>query len=363
MSPRLTAAVIDLGRVRGMGSIRRAASWRALLTALGVDVIDVALRAEHPVRLRDLPYLDLASLARREIVPESFAWSRRSLARRLDRLDPDIVICLTARCFHPSTARPGRRVVLDLVDRLSINYRDRARISSSLLRNGLFRSLAWTAEGFEDHHTVDSVTVVAAGWADARDMGAVWVPNMAEIPTQLPAVAPDTDLLFLGNLAYPPNAEAVERIARFWPRISRLRPGTSLMLAGANPSKRTLELTEEHGWELVANFPDLSTVLPRVRLALAPIRHASGIQSKVLDAAAYAVPQVVDPVVLAGMAPGFPAAVAEDDDQFAVLAVELLDDADKRTRLAAASREHLLENYSERHWTPRVRSLLGLDGG
>ncbi len=358
-----TAVVIDLGRTQGMGSLRRAASWRAVLGAAGIEVVDLALRQEHPVRPLDLLSLDLVSLARHRVVPESYSWSRRSLLRRIDEIDPDLVVCLTARCFHPGLARPGRRVVLDLVDRLSVSYRDRAQMAPGIARGALLRGLSRTAGRFEAESWSESVTVVAAGWTDARDLRATWIPNVAEPPPEVPDVVADTDLLFLGNLAYPPNAEAIERIATFWPRMERLRPGTTLMLAGANPSGRIRELVHAHGWRLVADFAELSAVVPRARLALVPISHASGIQSKVIDAAAYAVAQIVDPVVLAGMAPGFPAAVASDDEQFVDLAAELLEDPARMAMLGRTSRQHVIEQYSAETWAPWARGLLDSGAG
>lgn len=344
-----TVAVVHLGHTEGLGALRRVRSTREVFEAAGAEVVEVRLRAEHRARPADLLHADVPALARGEVVPETLAWSRTSLAAHLDAIDPVLVVCNTARAFHPGLAR-NRPVVLDLVDRLSVSYRDRARVPGTGARRLLFRALAPLAHRFERRPRPAGVTTVAAGWEDAAALGATWVPNTVR-PGVLPARPATADVVFFGNLSYPPNVEAVEAISRFWPRLTARRPGTTLLLAGAHPAPRVLALARGHGWRVWAAFPDLAEMLAGARIAVAPLTHASGIQSKVLEAAAFGVPQVLSPAALAGLAPGFPAAVAADERAWVDELVSLLDDRARRVALGRAAREHVAETYAVERWS------------
>jgi len=343
-----TVAIVHLGRAEGLGALRRVRSMREVFEAAGAVVVEVPLQLECPVRPGDLLRVDLARLVRADIVPETFAWSRASVLARLDTIDPALVVCNTARAFHPDLAR-DRPVVLDLVDRLSVSYHDRARVPGGGVRRAVYRVLAPLARRFEQRPRPAGVTTVAAGWEDAAALNATWVPNTVRI-AELPDRPVTDDVVFFGNLSYPPNVEAVEVISRFWPRLTARRPGTSLLLAGAHPSTRVVALARRHGWRVWADFPDLAAMLAGVRLAIAPLEHASGIQSKVIEAAAHGLAQVLSPAALAGLAPGFPAPVASDEQSWVEAITGLLEDPGRRAELASAARAHVATTYSVDRW-------------
>jgi glycosyltransferase involved in cell wall biosynthesis len=283
-------------------------------------------------------------------VPESLAWSHRSVRATLDEIRPAVVLCATARSYHPSLRDGPWTVVLDYVDRLSDSYRDRAVIRGRSARSIGFRALSALAARFENKPVPPDMIGIAAGWGDAESLGLEWVPITRRLPEPLGGDEPTHDLVFVGKLSYEPNVEAVERLARMWPAIERRRPATTVLLAGGRPLPHILELADERGWTVEADFDDLRQIMGRARVAAVPLVHASGIQTKVLDAAMYGVPQVVSPIAMRGLAPGFPAVVADADDAFVAGLVELLDDPSRRADLGARAREHFDATYTPGRW-------------
>jgi glycosyltransferase involved in cell wall biosynthesis len=166
------------------------------------------------------------------------------------------------------------------------------------------------------------------------------------------------DAVFVGNLSYPPNIEAIDRLSLIWPEVTRRRHGSQLVLAGARPTDAVRRQALRHGWGLYADFEDVLDVLGSTRLALAPLTHASGIQTKVLEAAAHGVAQVVSPAAAAGLDPEFPLEVASTDEEFAARIVELLDDHDARRAAGAAARAHIATRYATESWVPWARAEL-----
>jgi glycosyltransferase involved in cell wall biosynthesis len=339
-----------------MGEARRVASWIAIFEASGAEVSAISLLRDHRARRPS----GVTAVATGAAVPETLAWSQASVARALGELQADIVICVTARAFHPSLVDGRRTVVVDFVDRLSMSYRDRAGIPGPWARRLLFHALAAASGRFERRPLGAGVRTVAAGWDDARHLGAEWVPIVVEPP---PAVAarrpPDCDVLFFGNLAYPPNVAAVDRLARLWPSVLKGRPGTTARIAGANVTPSIRKLAAEHGWDVVADFPDVSDLCAGARLAVVPLEHTAGIQIKVLEAAALGLAQVVTPASIRGMQPGFPVTVASTDEELVTAVVELLDDPERRAEEGAAARRHMARHYTAAAWSTWPATLSG----
>jgi len=331
----------------GMGEARRVASWLAIFEAAGAEASAISLLRDHRTRRPSgvLPVVTGAA------VPETLAWSEASVGRALAALEADVLVCVTARAFHPSLVDGRRTVVVDFVDRLSVSYRDRAGITGPGGRRLLFHALAATNGRFERRPPGDAVRLVAAGWDDARSLGAEWVPIVVEPPPSTRPGGPDCDVLFFGNLAYPPNVAAVERLARLWPSVLLRRPGTTGRIAGANATAGVRRLAADRGWDLVDDFPDVGDLCAAARLAVVPLEHTAGIQIKVLEAAALGLAQVVTPASIRGMAPGFPVTVGTSDDEMVTAMVELLEDPQRRAREGAAASAHMARHYTAAAWS------------
>ena len=336
-----------------MGERVRVASWQAILGAAGATPASVPLLRDHRARFPTA----VGSVARATSVPEAMAWSVPSVQEALTEIDPDVVLCVTARAFHPGLVREGRTVVLDFVDRLSVSYHDRARITGAPYRQALYRGLAVTNGRFERRPLPPGVRAVAAGWEDALHLGAEWVPIVVDRRPPVGGTDPDCDLLFFGNLAYPPNVAAVERLARLWPSLVQRRPGTTARVAGANPCATVRRLAAHHGWDLVADFADVGELTTHARLSVVPLDHTAGIQIKVLEAASLGMAQVVSPASLRGMKPGFPATVASSDAEIVAAVADLLDDPSRRAREGAAASAHIADHYSAAAWAHWPASL------
>ena len=353
--------IVHLGRAGGMGAVRRVRGLVDVFEAAGASTSEVRLRVDHKMTTGGLSARQLAATARLDVVPETLSWSLSGVLEHLGELDPDLIVCETARAYSPAFAERWP-VILDFVDRLSVSYVDRAGSVPSRIDRARFRALAVPMRRVEQRPAPPGVTRAAVGWADAQALDATWIPMTVESPSnpgtpsgrdRAAAEHEDRahDLVFFGNLSYAPNIEAVERLSAFWPALQRARPGTSLLVAGARPTDEVRRLAQLHGWALRADVADMAPVLSSARLAVVPLRHASGMQTKVLDAATVGRAQVVSPVALSGFAPGFPAAVADDDASFVRTIVDLLEDPSSLADLGEESRRHVMREYSVDRWS------------
>jgi hypothetical protein len=352
----IDVAIVHLGRAQAHGEVRRVAGWRALFSAADASVEEVAV---EPPRLRLPEPRAVIDSMRGRVPPEAAAWSARALRGRLDDLCPRVVLVVSARAY--TTLLPGRfpTVVVDVVDRLDRSYADRGRTTRGAMRRVGYRLLALAHRRVNRGLAGQPVRMVAAGWRDAGDLGAEWVPNVVDdLLHQVSTRTPDHDVVFVGTLRYPPNQVALQRLERLWSGVTKQLPDATALIAGADPPAWIVELCRRQGWTLVPNFADIREVATRGRIAVAPLAEAAGIQNKVLDAAALGLPQVVTSPALEGLAPGFPLEPVDDEDEFADAIVRLLRNPVIAQTVAKTTHAAVLRDYGVDAWTPWARELL-----
>jgi hypothetical protein len=362
-------AVVHATR-RPSGEVRRLESWLDLLEAAGYDAVPVAVLTDRPGGGTPRPgwcgWRAVAEVVRGTATPESLAWSRRRATEHLAALDPAAVLCVTLRAYAP-TWSDRWPVVLDLVDPLSQSYRQRAGLARGTGPRIGFTLLAGAAGRAEARASRRGPTV-AAGWTDSRRLGIPWIP--ITVPAHPPAPSgprstgdgdrPRWAALFFGSLDYLPNVDAVRRLTTaVWPAVRALRPDAVLGIAGRRATPEVEELTRNPGVELIGGFDDLADLTPRTQVAVSPLRHATGFQIKVLDAAAHGVAQVVSPVALSGFAPGLSVLVGDSDEEIADAVVGLLADPEQAASLAERARAEVVERYGVAAWAPVVARLVG----
>jgi glycosyltransferase involved in cell wall biosynthesis len=333
--------------------VQRVAGWRATLAAGGWDVEEIALSAlGHPSPV-DLARR-LGTLAGADAVFESVSWSWNGLRQHLGERKADLIVVVSVRAWSPDIADFASAVVLDLVDPLSVNYSQRARVASGLRRVAL-RSFAGQHRRVERRlpSLPDNVFVVCAGRGDAASLGATWLPVfLTDMPAPVDTTRADHDAVFIGSLRYEPNIDALHVLADTWPNDRRL------LVAGADPSDDVAALIRKAGWTLLANFDSVDQILAGAHLAVAPLRIATGLQIKVLDAAARGVPQLVSTSAAAGFEPGFVETV--EPEQLAALAVRQLDDLDALRAQAAARREMVRDHFLPTAMANQLDELLAI---
>lgn len=254
----------------------------------------------------------------------------------------DVALVCTARSIRGPLPVP---ILLDHVDALSLNMRRRAHsveplpirlaaaVEAKLLRRWERRVAAW----------VTAQTVTSA--EDAAELPAE--PPVGLVPSGIDrdaVVEPagherDIDLIFTGNMSYPPNREAAEWLDReVVPRVRRRLPEARTAVVGRNA--RRLRLSHA---EVLSDVPDMSSLLRRARVAAAPLRSGTGSPYKVLEAAACGAALVTSPWVAEHF--GLSCPTADDADAFAAAVIRLLEDDARRQEQTETDRA-VLERYS-----------------
>jgi len=172
-----------------------------------------------------------------------------------------------------------------------------------------------------------------------------WVVN-------LPETTPDfdhrRDIGFLGNFSHFPNPQAIEYFVReVMPLVRQRLPKVSLRIYGSGIPERIRKLAAEdviiEGW-----VPDVSEVLAKCRVFIAPLRSGAGIKGKVISALAFGVPCVLSPIAAegTGIRDGQEALVAETGPQWAECIARLYEDRVAWLKIHQAARAYVGSEFS-----------------
>ncbi len=123
------------------------------------------------------------------------------------------------------------------------------------------------------------------------------VPNGVNIDYFHPMDLPEEyDLVFIGNMNYPPNVNAAEFLAKdIFPLVLKKYPTAKLLLAGATPHAKVKAL--ESGNITVSGWvDDIRTCYASSKIFIAPMQIGTGLQNKLLEAMAMQIPCITSPL-------------------------------------------------------------------
>lgn len=164
------------------------------------------------------------------------------------------------------------------------------------------------------------------------------------------------EVLFTGNMAYPPNVDCAVFLANeVMPLVRKHIPNARLKIAGANPTydvKRCAgEFTEITGW-----INDIREAYSSSIVFAAPMRIGTGLQNKLLEAMAMDLPCVTSALAAGAMDAHdqVECLIADKPQDVADRIVELLKNESLRVKLCSGARTLLKNNFS---WEGTVHKL------
>jgi sugar transferase (PEP-CTERM/EpsH1 system associated) len=146
------------------------------------------------------------------------------------------------------------------------------------------------------------------------------------------------DLVFTGNMSYPPNVNAVDYLANnILPIVWKTLPEVKLYIAGATPDPKVKKAASERiivsGW-----LDDIRDAYAQSRVFIAPMRIGTGLQNKLLEAMSMRLPAITSPLANAslGAKPNEEILVGSNPEEMAQHIITLLTDTKKAEQIAHA---------------------------
>ncbi|MNR97434.1 Glycosyl transferases group 1 [compost metagenome] len=111
---------------------------------------------------------------------------------------------------------------------------------------------------------------------------------------KLPSFEERENFVFIGNFLHEPNWNAVQFLKEsIWPLIKKQLPESNLLIYGAYPSQKVLQLHKPaEGFIVKGRATDAEEVVKSAKVVLAPLRFGAGVKGKLIEAMQCGTPSV-----------------------------------------------------------------------
>ncbi len=167
------------------------------------------------------------------------------------------------------------------------------------------------------------------------------------------------ELLFNGNMNYPPNVESAEYLVnKIMPLVWEKLPKVRLLISGASPNKKVMALksnrVEISGWVF-----DIRENFAKSKILVAPMQISIGLQNKLLEAMSMQLPCVTSTLAnnALGANPNEQILVADTPEQYVKCIIELLQDETKARNIAINGYKFAINNFNWKNSTNKLEEL------
>ena len=169
------------------------------------------------------------------------------------------------------------------------------------------------------------------------------------------------DILFVGNLTYLPNSDALTKfLERVWPRVHAECPNARVLAIGPPPFADVSERWRRiEGVKIVGTVSSLFSYFQDAALSICPVEWGGGSNIKAVESLGYGVPCVVYPYTFSAFREHFGSTTgmicARSDDEYASACIELLKNPQRTDEIGRAGQKIAQSLYSRGRFQQLVR--------
>lgn len=172
----------------------------------------------------------------------------------------------------------------------------------------------------------------------------------------------DSDIVFVGNLSYAPNIEAVHYLVeKIAPYFIKENPNFKILLSGATPSNSIKKLIKDNpNIELTGWVKDIRTSYSRGKVFVAPMMIGTGMQNKLIEAMALGVPCVTTSLANNAIKAIHEESilVADSEQQFINAIEELLSNKDLSEKIIKGAKTLIQKEYNWKATTSVLTEII-----
>lgn len=287
---------------------------------------------------------------------------QRKIETQLNEIQADAIFCqlirMTPYCMH----RPEHKL-LDYMDAFSVGLARRSEASKGIMRwvwaweSRRLKRYEWEVFPHFQKHCI--ITEAEKNIMDlpASTSPLSVIPNGVNVNRfQSMEIEKSSDILFVGNMSYPPNVEAALFLVK---RILPLLPkNTKVCLAGTQPHTKILELASDQV-EVTGFVPDIVKKYNEAKVFVAPMQTGIGLQNKLLEALAVGLPVVCSPLAATPLqAPEGVLFTATEPSEYAHYILQQLEEKHPDPQAIVARQNFVKQNFDWEQISKKIESLL-----
>jgi glycosyltransferase involved in cell wall biosynthesis len=259
-----------------------------------------------------------------------------------------------------------RRSVLTFIDVVSRKYDRIARVEPKRLRKWRSWIYSRMMRSWEPSYAGRFARCIAVSESDRHlllssnpHLQVDVVPNGIDTTEfqPLPYTKAKPALLFVGNMGYRPNIDAmVFFCSEVYPYLEGQTPGLELWITGLHPPQEVQALARD-GVHVTGTVDDVRPFYERSTVCIVPLRAGGGTRLKILEAMALGRPVVSTSIGCEGLevVDGQHLFIADTAEAFADRTLRLLSDSELRQRIIEQARELAVAHYD---WDVITRHLM-----
>lgn len=290
---------------------------------------------------------------------------QRKVKQQIAETKPDHIYCQLIRTANYVKDIHDIPKTIDYMDALSMGMLRRSEITKGI-RKALFKSEGKRLGEFEnrifDYFNFHSII-------SEQDRLLISHPQNSEIRVIENGIASEyfsypkneiktIDVLFTGNMSYPPNIECCEFL------VNDIKPflpsGLEISLTGASPAQRVKDLNQK-GVTVTGWVEDIKAAYANAKIFVAPLFIGTGLQNKLLEAMASGLPCITTSLAnnALGAEPGKEILIANTAEEFGQIIQHLLNDSDFYKSISTAGQNYVKTQFSWERSVAKLESLIG----
>ncbi len=290
---------------------------------------------------------------------------KKEIYKIISKEKPDHIYCQLIRATEYIKDIPIKKTI-DYMDCFSENSFKRSE-TSNILKKIFWKQEAQRVKKYEtsifaffDNHILISQS--DADFMPLQKKPISIIPNgIADIFFEPIENSKSIDILFVGNLSYYSNIDAVDFIIhQIFPELKKMGIPFRIVIAGKSPSHEMKEWIHTSGQvELLENVPQIEKIYQQARIMVAPITKGTGLQNKVLEALAAGCMVVCSEQVSKGLGAEFSAIrIAKNAEEYVHHILHLHDQYQSLKNERDQSQKYLQEFYSWQFQTNKLIDLI-----
>ena len=285
------------------------------------------------------------------------------------RMDPDALHAVLIRILpNISDKGRGRLLYVDMVDSMTLNFSRRAQMASGIMRwllniesKRVCMAERKTAEAAQRSFVVSRIDqeAIRSSKVDVIPLGIDFERFKKE-----PVLKSVPVVIFTGTMSYQPNIDAVcWFVQNCWSGVKLAVPQAKFVIAGSNPIAKVMALAQRGAdIEITGRVPSIAGILNAATVAIAPMQSGSGMQFKILEAMACAIPVVTTGLGLGDIAafPGRELLVADTPQEFSQAVIRLLNESEFANEIGDNGMHYVHRNHNWKFLNQRFAKLCNI---
>ena len=215
----------------------------------------------------------------------------------------DIIIIQAIRMAQYLPKNFKGKKILDVVDTPSLQIQRAIKYEKGFIWNILWKLELPRLKRYEQSiiKKFDKIIVISNIDKKALSEKAIVIENGINQKIKLPKKDNSSNLIFVGNMEYPPNIDGIIWfVKKIFPKIKKKFPKMKFYIVGKNPPKKIKKIANNN--IIVTGFvKSLDPYFVKCSIAVAPLRTGSGLQNKILEYMLYKTPVVATRIANEGV--------------------------------------------------------------